>query len=256
MRDWLWLIPALPLAGFVVLALAGFRMPRRAIATIAVAAVALAAVGRRRRRGVVHRGAAGRARLDANAVALVHRRRLHADHRLPSGRAVAGHGGRGRRRGAAHPRLRLGVDGEGRGLRALLRLHEPVRRLDAARCSSPTTCSSCTSAGRASACAAISSSASGTRTRPTGAPRRRRSSSRASATSRSRSRSSSCSRASARSTWPQIGVRAPQTWTAGRRRGARGGAPAPRRRGRQVGAAAAPDVAARRDGRPDARSPR
>jgi len=44
MRDWLWLIPALPFAGFLVLALAGFRMPRRAIATVAVAAVALAAI--------------------------------------------------------------------------------------------------------------------------------------------------------------------------------------------------------------------
>ena len=44
MRDWLWLIPALPFAGFLVLALAGFRMPRRAIATVAVAAVALAAL--------------------------------------------------------------------------------------------------------------------------------------------------------------------------------------------------------------------
>lgn len=43
MREQLWLIPALPLAGFVVLALAGYRMPRRAIATIAVTAVALSA---------------------------------------------------------------------------------------------------------------------------------------------------------------------------------------------------------------------
>jgi NADH-quinone oxidoreductase subunit L len=39
----LWLIPALPLAGFVVLALAGFRMPRWAIAVIGVGSVALAA---------------------------------------------------------------------------------------------------------------------------------------------------------------------------------------------------------------------
>src|SRR6185312_12269314 len=44
MRDWLCLIPALPFAGFLVLALAGFRMPRRAIATVGVAAVALAAL--------------------------------------------------------------------------------------------------------------------------------------------------------------------------------------------------------------------
>jgi NADH-quinone oxidoreductase subunit L len=39
----LWLIPALPLAGFVVLALAGFRMPRRAVAAVGVGSVALAA---------------------------------------------------------------------------------------------------------------------------------------------------------------------------------------------------------------------
>ncbi|MEO6775416.1 MAG: NADH-quinone oxidoreductase subunit L, partial [Kofleriaceae bacterium] len=39
----LWLIPALPLAGFVVLGLAGFRMPRHAIAIIGVGSVALAA---------------------------------------------------------------------------------------------------------------------------------------------------------------------------------------------------------------------
>jgi NADH-quinone oxidoreductase subunit L len=39
----LWLIPALPLAGFVVLALAGLRMSRRAIAAIGVGSVALAA---------------------------------------------------------------------------------------------------------------------------------------------------------------------------------------------------------------------
>ncbi len=44
MRELLWLIPALPLAGFVVLALAGARMPRRAIAAIAITAVALSAL--------------------------------------------------------------------------------------------------------------------------------------------------------------------------------------------------------------------
>jgi NADH-quinone oxidoreductase subunit L len=44
MREQLWLIPALPFAGFVVLALAGARMPRRGIATIAITAVALSAV--------------------------------------------------------------------------------------------------------------------------------------------------------------------------------------------------------------------
>jgi NADH-quinone oxidoreductase subunit L len=43
MREQLWLIPALPFAGFVVLALAGARMPRRAIAAIAITAVALSA---------------------------------------------------------------------------------------------------------------------------------------------------------------------------------------------------------------------
>src|SRR6185312_14331577 len=44
MREELWLIPALPFGGFVVLALAGARMSRRAIATIAILAVALSAV--------------------------------------------------------------------------------------------------------------------------------------------------------------------------------------------------------------------
>jgi NADH-quinone oxidoreductase subunit L len=44
MREQLWLIPALPFAGFVVVALAGARMSRRAIATIAITAVALSAV--------------------------------------------------------------------------------------------------------------------------------------------------------------------------------------------------------------------
>jgi NADH-quinone oxidoreductase subunit L len=39
----LWLVPALPLAGFAALALAGFRMPRRAVAAIGVGSVALAA---------------------------------------------------------------------------------------------------------------------------------------------------------------------------------------------------------------------
>ncbi|MFI5288912.1 MAG: NADH-quinone oxidoreductase subunit L [Polyangia bacterium] len=41
MLDWLWLIPALPLTGFVVLALAGFRMPKWAIAATGVGSIAL-----------------------------------------------------------------------------------------------------------------------------------------------------------------------------------------------------------------------
>ena len=43
MFDWLWLIPALPLAGFLALA-AGQRLGRRSIAAIGVGSVGLAAI--------------------------------------------------------------------------------------------------------------------------------------------------------------------------------------------------------------------
>ena len=43
MLDWLWLLPALPFAGFLVLALAGPRLPRGAVAAIGVGSVGLAA---------------------------------------------------------------------------------------------------------------------------------------------------------------------------------------------------------------------
>ena len=48
MLQWLWLIPVFPLAGFAVLALAGARLPRTAIAMIGVGTVGLstlAAIG-------------------------------------------------------------------------------------------------------------------------------------------------------------------------------------------------------------------
>jgi NADH-quinone oxidoreductase subunit L len=44
MLEWLWLIPALPLAGFVTLALAGGRMPRGLAAGIGVGSVGLSAL--------------------------------------------------------------------------------------------------------------------------------------------------------------------------------------------------------------------
>jgi NADH-quinone oxidoreductase subunit L len=44
MLDWLWLIPALPFAGFVILALVGARLSRKAAAFVGVASVGLAAV--------------------------------------------------------------------------------------------------------------------------------------------------------------------------------------------------------------------
>ncbi len=44
MTNWLWLVPALPLASFLVLALAGARMPRRAAAILGVGSVGIAAL--------------------------------------------------------------------------------------------------------------------------------------------------------------------------------------------------------------------
>ncbi len=44
MADMLWLIPGLPFAGFLVLALAGSRLPRLAAALIGCAAVGLSAL--------------------------------------------------------------------------------------------------------------------------------------------------------------------------------------------------------------------
>ncbi len=43
MAETIWLIPALPFAGFVILALAGSRLPKRAAAWIGVGSVGLAA---------------------------------------------------------------------------------------------------------------------------------------------------------------------------------------------------------------------
>ncbi len=44
MLHWLWLIPTLPFAGFVLLATAGSRLPHRAVASVGVGAVGLSAV--------------------------------------------------------------------------------------------------------------------------------------------------------------------------------------------------------------------
>jgi NADH-quinone oxidoreductase subunit L len=44
MLDLLWLIPALPFAGFLVLALAGTRLPRRAGAIIGAGSIGLSAL--------------------------------------------------------------------------------------------------------------------------------------------------------------------------------------------------------------------
>jgi NADH-quinone oxidoreductase subunit L len=43
MLHWLWLIPTLPFAGFVILAIAGVRLPRRAVASIGVGSAGLSA---------------------------------------------------------------------------------------------------------------------------------------------------------------------------------------------------------------------
>ena len=89
-----------------------------------------------------------------------------------------------------------------RGVRALLRLPEPVhvRHADAGPGRQPRW--SCSSAGKASACAPTCSSASTSRRTGAPPPARRRSSSTASATSASSSPSSSPSRSSAPSTSP------------------------------------------------------
>ena len=139
-----------------------------------------------------------------------------------------------------------------RGLRALLRLHEPVRRRRCSSWCSRTICCSSISGGKASGCAAICSSASGTGIRPTATPRARPSSSRASATPRWRSACSSSSTHLGTLDIQTLMQRAAAQWPTGLRAADRRRGAAPRRRGRQVGAAAAADLAARRDGRPDA----
>ena len=44
MFNFLWLIPALPVAGFVVLALAGSRLPRSGVTAVGVGSVGLSAI--------------------------------------------------------------------------------------------------------------------------------------------------------------------------------------------------------------------
>ena len=44
MRELVWLLPALPFAGFVVLLLAGARLPRRAVAAVGAGSVGAAAL--------------------------------------------------------------------------------------------------------------------------------------------------------------------------------------------------------------------
>ena len=44
MQRWLWMIPALPFTGFLLLALVGERLSRRVVAFIATGAVGLSAV--------------------------------------------------------------------------------------------------------------------------------------------------------------------------------------------------------------------
>jgi len=44
MHKWLWLIPALPFAGYVVLALAGARLSRSIVASVGVGSVGLSTV--------------------------------------------------------------------------------------------------------------------------------------------------------------------------------------------------------------------
>ncbi|MCC7241754.1 MAG: NADH-quinone oxidoreductase subunit L, partial [Acidobacteria bacterium] len=42
MLDWLWLVPAVPVAGFLILAVVGARLHRRAVATVGVGSIAIA----------------------------------------------------------------------------------------------------------------------------------------------------------------------------------------------------------------------
>ncbi|HQZ38500.1 MAG TPA: NADH-quinone oxidoreductase subunit L [Vicinamibacterales bacterium] len=44
MLDWLWLVPAMPVAGFLILAVVGARLHRRAVATVGVGSIAIATV--------------------------------------------------------------------------------------------------------------------------------------------------------------------------------------------------------------------
>ena len=251
----LWLIPALPLAGFLVLALVGRRLSargrrrRRRRARSALSAVAgdrcvalgfLAAppAGSAYHADALDLDAASAAStpaiafyLDALSLVMIAGRHLR---RLPD------------------PPLLGRVHGRRRGLQPLLRLHEPVRRLDADPGAGRQPAAALPGLGRRRPVQLPADRLLVPATRPTAARRARRSSSRASATR----------------PWPiglfllftslgtldiQELMRAGRAAVAGRLgAGRRRGRAAAGRRGRQVGPAAAADLAARRHGRPDA----
>ena len=153
----IWLIPALPFAGFLILfAGAVARCPRAAVAAIGVGAwVCRRCVAVADRRSASSWSLPAGGAYIAAALGLADGGRLRAHHRPLPGCARGGDDPGGDHCRLSHPPVFGRVHGRGRGLQPLFRLHESVRRLhaDPGAGGQPARCS--ISAGRAWACAAI-----------------------------------------------------------------------------------------------------
>ena len=131
MLDVIWLLPAVPLAGFVLLVLFGRRMGQPLAGWVGTAACAtsfvLAVVAWVEMLGPAVRGAVGRQRpLRVDA-----RRRVAGRHGVPRRPAVDRHGALRHRRRRAHPPLLDRLHARGPEVLQVLRVPEPVPVLDA-----------------------------------------------------------------------------------------------------------------------------
>ena len=128
MLSLLALIPAFPLLGFAILFVTAGLLPKRWITTIGVGSVGISTI---LALIVMFAFLDSPAALHRNRLDLDRRLRLHAAYRLLSRRAVGPDDVGRHLRQLSHPPLLRRVHERGRGIQPLLRLHEPVRRLDA-----------------------------------------------------------------------------------------------------------------------------
>ena len=127
----LWLIPALPFVSATLLILFGSRLSRRAVAALGVGSIGLSALVTAAGRGQLCNCPSGRQRLHTGSLDLDQCRGLPAADRTVSGCALARDGSGGYVCWLPDPYLCRRVHDRRRELQPLLRLHEPVRRVDA-----------------------------------------------------------------------------------------------------------------------------
>ena len=131
MLQLLWLIPALPAAGFLLLTLLNRRLSRTGRGLDRRRVRRPRGARRPARLRQLHRLAAGRRRVPPGPVDLDGRRRLRAQHRLLPRRRQRHLGAGHHLRRLPHPPVLHRAHGARRGLHPVLHVPEPLRRLHA-----------------------------------------------------------------------------------------------------------------------------